>query len=165
MSLICKAYLHHDQWLELAKRFVCCEFEHDIVQEMYIKLDEKYTEEKALINGQINEGLCYIIIRNLCYNLNKAQSRKLKIVNLEADINNLQLQTEEYDTEIDELQNLVEDEMKNWPDYDKILFEQIYHQGVSMRQISREADISLKNIFYTMKNAKERIRRAAEKKR
>lgn len=163
MCLMSKAYANHERWLEIARKFVCCEFEHDIVQEMYIKLESNYTEEKATINGNLNEGLCYIIIRNLCYNLNAAQSKKLKLVDIDAEVNKIESPIEDENNN-HELIEVIETELQKFDDYEKILFEQIYHRGLSMRKISRNTGISLGSIFYTMKHAKNTIRAAAEKK-
>jgi predicted DNA-binding protein YlxM (UPF0122 family) len=56
------------------------------------------------------------------------------------------------------IENLIEAESKTWHHYDKMLFDIYRNKTLSMRDIAKETNISLKSIFNTLKNCKERIK-------
>lgn len=148
----------------MAKSLGCGDFSEDIVQEMYLRI-HKYvdTPSRIMFNDDINKSFIYITIRNLVYDLNKAQSKSKELIVRGMDIQKLEIQDDEFDDTIDRLNEVVKADMCNWHPYDKILFNYVYQEGVSMRKLARETDISLRSIFNTIKNAKESIKEAATK--
>jgi predicted DNA-binding protein YlxM (UPF0122 family) len=52
----------------------------------------------------------------------------------------------------------VQKEMETWHHYDRLLFKLYKDSDMSMREIANKTNISLRSIFGTLKNCKERIK-------
>jgi len=165
MSILNLLAKKHDEWIRIAKSLGAGEFSEDIVQEMYIRMS-KYVKntERIMYGNDVNQGYVYMIIKNLTYDLNKAQVKSSEMIVKGITLEALNVQEDEFDDTIDQLNDLVKSDTCNWNPYDKIVFNYVYKEGISMRELSRESGISLRSICNTIKNAKERIKEAAEKK-
>ena len=64
---------------------------------------------------------------------------------------------------LDNLIDKIEDEINSWYWYDKKMTKLYMNTKMSMRDISKETKISLSSIFNTLTNAKEKIRKVADK--
>lgn len=133
-------------------------YAEDIVQEMYIRI-HKYTDcEKFLNNGEVNKGYVWMILRNSCATF-QTQKSKVKKVGDENLTNLIDDYIEiEYYICIDRIYELIAKEIENWHWYDRRVFKIIVYQGVSMRRLSRESNISVDSLFNTMKRCKARIK-------
>lgn len=153
---------HHNRWIAIAHRCGCGDFSEDIVQEMYLKVLASPTAKKNCVNdGKVNLTYIGIIVRNMAYDLNKVKNKVVIISDEELTKLNL---TEEHN-ELETLNEIIQEEIKDWCNYDKLLFIYHYYHSIPQREISRRADISLRSINNTIKNAKERIKSAIEKER
>jgi len=132
----------------------------DIVQEMYIRM-YKYVEtpEKILYEGeQINTFYIYVTLRNMYIDYAKVK-KKIPIVYMD----NFEFDRMDNDPVQGELllQDLTQNiwaEIDTWYWYDQKMLRIYLESNMSMRDISRETTISLRSIFNTIKNGKERIR-------
>lgn len=146
----------HKDWLSMAHKLGAGDFAEDVVQEMYLKLLELKNPEKIMYNQtELNGFYIYIIIKNLVYDLKKAQT-KYTMVSVDEVINLCDDSPEdehEFMLKIETLNN----ETEKWYWYDKMLFN-IYHStGMSIRKLSQETNISASSIFNTLKVCKEKI--------
>lgn len=166
MNILELATTKHKEWIVMAKSLGCGNFSEDIVQEMYLRL-HKYIDsvEKVMYGDEINKSFVYITLRNLVYDFNRAQKKSQELIDTNIDYETLEIADEPFDETIDELNSIVLEEMKDWYWYDRTLFEYVYKHGIGQREMARDSTISLSSIHNTIKNAKERIKAAAEEKR
>lgn len=159
MNILELAYRQHSKWINLAEKFGAGDYAEDVVQEMYIRLT-KYENHPNRVkkDGDIYEGFIYVIIRNITYDLQRAKKEMLSL----SDVSLSSLENDQYDTRFDELNKIVQDEIKNWDWYDSQLFKYVYEDGIGLRKLSRDTKISLSSIFNTIKHAKRRIKEAIE---
>lgn len=163
MNLLELAYKEHSKWLNIAKKLGAADYSEDVVQEMYIRLTKYQKHPSKIVNNdQVNSFFVYVIIRNIIYDLAKVKSVVCYIDHEEFE--KLYIEQEERDSQIDEWDEVVQQEIQEWHWYDRMLFNLVYENGEKLRQISRGSGISLSSIFNTMKNAKKRIKTAIEEK-
>jgi DNA-directed RNA polymerase specialized sigma24 family protein len=129
----------------------------DIVQEMYLRMHKYVSKPERIMYNEteVNTFFVYITLRNMYADYTKAKSKISYTDDLPAS---------RYDTDPVERENalagLVDSiwaEVDTWHWYDKKLFTVYINSGMSMRDLSSETTISLRSIFNTLKNAKERI--------
>jgi DNA-directed RNA polymerase specialized sigma24 family protein len=154
------AYKDHSKWLNIAVKLGAGDYAEDIVQEMYIKLS-KYRKNPAKLikDNHVNQFFVYVIIRNIIYDIAKVK----KTVKLVYQDDFERLLVYQIDNLLEEWDEVITEEIKSWHWYDQRVFELIYHEGVGLRELSRETNISLSSIFNTVKNAKQRIKSAIQK--
>lgn len=154
-SILCK---HHKEWVSIVKNFGEYNYAEDIVQEMYVRVHNSNAGSKVVINGEPNRAYIWSILKNtfITYEKQKAKIHKVDIDTL------VYLSTEETDENYHEalntIQEKIESEMYRWHTYDKKLFEVHVQQERSMRNIAAGTTISVKSIFNTIKNCKQRLR-------
>lgn len=159
----------YDDWIRMAQSFgITKEQAEELVQEMFIRIFDYVKEpEKILYNeDEVNTFYIYITLRNLYYgNIHTSRKKnpivfytdEIKITDFEG-MRETGLDSIEEKQEKEKLFERVENLVEDWYWYDKGIFNLHYHKGMSMREISRETNISLSSIFNTLKNAKEIIR-------
>lgn len=175
----------HNEWIKIAKSFKISDDDaNEIVQEMYLRLHD-YTKDinKIMYNEtEVNTFYIYITLRNLYYSgftkVYRGKSSKNKIIILFSEINEntfnglLNQLSEDYDeisnditkkTNLDILYDKINKVIDNWYWYDKKLTKLYLNTDMSMRDISKETNISLSSIFNTLTNAKEKIRHKTKK--
>jgi DNA-directed RNA polymerase specialized sigma24 family protein len=174
----------NDDWIRMAKSFKITDDQaNEIVQEMYLRINDYVKDVKKIMydDKQINTFYVYITLRNIYYSnfyntgkniknrkviyfsdiVDKDDSRKLAKYMIEdpEDIqNNIQKKIK-----LDNLIDKIEDEINSWYWYDKKMTKLYMNTKMSMRDISKETKISLSSIFNTLTNAKEKIRKVADK--
>ena len=174
----------HNDWIRMAKSFKINEDQaNEIVQEMYLRINDYVKDAKKIMynDKEINTFYVYITLRNIYYSnfyntgkniknrkviyfseiIDKADSRalgKYMIENPEDIYENIDRKKK-----LDVLIDKIEEEINSWYWYDKKMTKLYMNTKMSMRDISKETKISLSSIFNTLTNAKEKIRKIAEK--
>jgi len=134
----------------------------DIVQEMYLRM-YKYVEtpDKILFeNNEINTYYIYVTLRNMYIDYNKVKQRipmVYEVVDLD-DPALVNYDVVEYELLMKDLVDDIWSEVDSWYWYDQKMFRVYMETQLSMRDISRETTISLRSIFNTIKNGKQRIK-------
>jgi DNA-directed RNA polymerase specialized sigma24 family protein len=159
MGILEKVAKYHNDWLELAEVFDK-DWSEDIVQEFYLLL-HKYnvTEEQMFTNGRPNRGYCFIIIRNIYFQLHNVRKRINKCELNDEIYNLIDDYSEEQELEWDNFRNKAEDEVNSWEWYDKKLFTLYRDNKTSIRKLAKETGISFVSIFHTLKANKQKLKR------
>ncbi len=135
MKWLEKVAEHHKDYVEVVRKFGETFLAEDIVQEAYLRM------------------LKYLYLDYL------RERNKYEIVSVE---NLHYLTSEENEEEKHEayltILNKIKEESCSWHWYDKLLFEIYKDSGKSIRQLSKETNISVKSIFQTLKHCKQRIK-------
>lgn len=161
--LINKLAERHDEWVYMARSFGCnLDEANELVQEMYIRIT-KYVDnlDKIMYNEtEINTYYIYLTIRNLYlsqfhkYNKkNTIQVADIQKYDSEADIVNFDLE-QNFDRLVGKIGDLVE----KWYWYDRKMWDLYFSKDMSMRTIEKKTKISLKSIFNTLTNGKEKVK-------
>ena len=142
---------NHNEWIRIVKSFGEYDYHEDIVQEMYIRAYKYVKEDKV-----INKSFVWLMLRNIyldtCRNQNKTErvaSENYVFIAEEPE----QQKHEAYKRLLEK----IDEEMKSWHHYDRLLFELYRDSGLSLRGIAKGTKISLRSIFHTIKHCKERI--------
>jgi predicted DNA-binding protein YlxM (UPF0122 family) len=157
MELLTKVCSQHKEWVKIVTTFGS-DYPEDVVQEMYLRV-HKYGQKEKVLNesGEVNLFYIWTLLRNCWHDSNKLN--KIEFISIEV-LYNLATQ-EDYiqkHESYNKIENLIEEETKTWHHYDKMLFDIYRNKTLSMRDIAKETNISLKSIFNTLKNCKERIK-------
>ena len=155
MKLLEEVSKHHAEWVALVKSFGEDFYTEDIVQEMYLRINEYTTYDKVIKNGTLNKGYIYFVLRNLFLNYVQLKSR-FEVIRLD---DNFDISHDSYI----EFENRIEDEIKTWHYYDEILFNLYIDSGMSIRKLAKETGISEKSIFHTLKKCKEKLKKYDKK--
>ena len=151
----------HRQWCKMVSSFGCPQhLVEDIVQEMYIRM-YKYVEtpDKILYEGnEINTYYIYVTLRNMYIDYTKVKARLPIVHDHEITDSELTYDVSEQELLLKDLSDKVWKEVNEWHWYDNKMFEIYMNSDMSMRDISRETTISLRSIFNTIKNGKDRIK-------
>ena len=76
MKWLEKVAEHHEDYLEIVRKFGEQFLAEDIVQEMYIKLSKYCTPEKIIRkDGQVNKSYVYFVLRNLFLDYQKEKNK------------------------------------------------------------------------------------------
>lgn len=158
MGILEKVSQYQDYLVELASVFDS-DFAEDIVQEFYLLLHKyKVTEEQMFTNGKLNRGYCFIIIRNIHFQIYNVKKRITKC-ELNEEIYNL---VDDFDLEKEldwnEFRIKAESEVNNWDWYDKKLFSIYRDTDISIRGLAKETGISFVSIFHSLKKHKEKLK-------
>jgi hypothetical protein len=158
MGILEKVSQYQDYLVELASVFDS-DFAEDIVQEFYLLLHKyKVTEEQMFTNGKLNRGYCFIIIRNIHFQIYNVKKRITKC-ELNEEIYNM---VDDFDLEKEldwnEFRTKAETEVNNWDWYDKKLFSIYRDSNISIRGLAKETGISFVSIFHSLKKHKEKLK-------
>ena len=157
MSWIEQVAKHHKEYVKTIKSFGEDFYAEDLVQEMYVRFIAKQKEQQVMNNGQVNKYYVYLTLRSLFVDFYRQKSKIIKV-----DLSNV-LTLEQVDT-LDEheafgkLLKRVNEETNNWEWYDKMLFDLYKDKNLTMRDLQKGTTISLRSIFCTIKNCKERLK-------
>ena len=162
-SWLAKVAIYHKDWIKVVQGFGEYEVAEDIVQETYITL-WKYASAKKIIdeNGEVKKGYVYFTLRSLYYQYYN-KKRKINKVDIDGcwelfDNSNLEEQNA-----YNEICILIDEELKNWKDYDRLLFKLYRDNDLSMRDIATGTTISLSSIFHSIKTYKKILKDKFEK--
>lgn len=147
----------HKKWINIVKSFGCNkETAEDIVQEMYIKIQNKLEEGLDIKYGDDDFNYSYIfrMLRNLFLDL-KRKENKVFIV----DIDNVKDEfTEDDNTDYHKILGKVQNEMDQLFWYDKKVY-QIIDDGSSIADLSRKTKIPYYSLYNTFKKVKEKLKK------
>jgi DNA-directed RNA polymerase specialized sigma24 family protein len=149
---------HHKEWLNIVRLFGENEFAEDVVQDVYLKIDQYNYYEKIIQDGEPNRALMWILLRNTTFKANKTASNDLSI-EVVYNLPTQELELPKHES-LENIYDRIETEINSWYWYDQMLFRIYKDERKPMRQISDETGISLKSIFLTIKSCKERIRQS-----
>ena len=149
---------HHKEWLNIVRLFGDNEFAEDVVQDVYLKIDQYNYYDRIIQNGEPNRALMWILLRNTTFKANKSASNDLSI-ELVYSLPDAEVEPLKHES-LDNIYYRIEAEINSWEWYDQMLFRIYKDEGKAMRQIADKTGISLKSIFLTIKSCKERIRQA-----
>jgi DNA-directed RNA polymerase specialized sigma24 family protein len=171
---------HHKLWLSYTISFGCNkDTAEDIVMEMYLKVNEYVESAKKNIifedTGQINYFFIYVTLKNMFLDL-KRKEKRIKMVPLETydkieeDIipdKNLDYDKfrviEKYLLNQDYL-DLTTEHVKEYTNkqfgafYKCKIFEEVFIEGKSISQFSRDSGISYYSLYNTIKNIKKDLK-------
>tara|TARA_R110002153_G_scaffold79474_1_gene202842 strand:+ start:1674 stop:2204 length:531 start_codon:yes stop_codon:yes gene_type:complete len=139
---------HHDLWLKMLINLGCdIETSKDLVQDMYLKLHRLVKDTgRIMYRGDVNRYYVYTTLRNLYYS-HLTQKRKSIFYEM---LENDDIARTEYNLEEDNAFSKMMDNVNNivskWTVYDRRLFELYFIQGLSLRSISKGANIGLNSI-------------------
>jgi DNA-directed RNA polymerase specialized sigma24 family protein len=157
MNWIEQVAKHHKEYIKTIKSFGEEFYAEDLVQEMYIRFINKNKEKAVIVNGQVNRYYVYLTLRSLFVDFHRQKSRIIK-VGLDNILTLEQIDELEEHEGFSRLLKKVDSEVKTWEWYDQMLFNLYKDSDKSMREISNGTNISLRSIFCTLKNCKERIK-------
>jgi DNA-directed RNA polymerase specialized sigma24 family protein len=157
MNWIEQVAQHHKEYIKTIKSFGEEFYAEDLVQEMYIRFINKNKEKAVIVNGQVNRYYVYLTLRSLFVDFHRQKSRIIK-VGLDDILTLEQIDELEEHEGFSRLLKKVDSEVKTWEWYDQMLFNLYKDSDRSMREISNGTNISLRSIFCTLKNCKERIK-------
>ena len=154
---------HHKEWIGVIQKLGEYDYAEDIVQESYIALI-KYADSTKLIdvNGNVRKGYMYFTLRSLYYQYYN-KKRKVSKVDIDGcwelfDDSNIDEQNAYNDICL-----LIDEELTNWKDYDRLLFKLYRDNDLSMRDIATGTTISLSSIFHSIKTYKKILKDKFEK--
>jgi DNA-directed RNA polymerase specialized sigma24 family protein len=155
-EILIKLSSNHNEWVSMVRSFGCKDPE-DIVQEMYLRLYQYSTLDKILIGDELNKAFIWVSLRNIFYLSNK--NKKIALISLE-EVFNVESPIDhiERSKSRDLIEEKIKEEVESWHYYDKMLFNLYRDSRMSMRKLSKETGISVRSIFSTLKNCKERIK-------
>jgi DNA-directed RNA polymerase specialized sigma24 family protein len=158
MGILEQVAKYHNYFVELASVFDS-EFAEDIVQEFYLLLHKyKVTENQMFTNEKLNRGYCFIIIRNIHYQIYNAKKRIVKCELNEEIYNMVDDFDIEKELEWNNFRTKAESEVNNWDWYDKKLFSIYRDSNISIRGLAKETGISFVSIFHSLKKHKEKLK-------
>lgn len=158
MGVLEKVAKHHDYLVELAEVFAD-DFAEDIVQEFYLLLHKyQVTEEQMFTNDKLNRGYCFIIIRNIYFQIYNVKKRIIKCEINDEIYNMVDDFDLEKELEWNNFRTKAELEVNNWDWYDKKLFSIYRDSNISIRGLAKETGISFVSIFHSLKKHKEKLK-------
>lgn len=157
MSWIEQVAKHHKEYVKTVKGFGEYFYAEDLVQEMYIRFLNKNKENAVIVNGQVNRYYVFLTLRSLFVDFYRQKSKIIK-VDISEILTLQQIDELENNEAFGSLMKNVQKEMETWHHYDRLLFKLYKDSDMSMREIANKTNISLRSIFGTLKNCKDRIK-------
>ena len=148
---------NHSEWVKIVNSFGEHFYADDIVQEAYIRLMNYSTEDKVIINGEINKTYMYFLLRNTYLIMNRANKPVITSLEFASNVKDHEDVSEQL-TAYQKIQDKIDKEVKSWHWYDQKLWHIYRESAMSIRKIAGETKISSKSIFVTLKHCKERIK-------
>lgn len=180
--VITEIYKKHKTWLEIVESFnVNSDTAKDIVSEMYIKV-QTYIENKnadIYYNGsEINYYFIYLTLRNLVYDLKRAEKKISFIEFSQNEIDDIELEYKELPDNFKKLESIIqwyenpeylemlenETKLENFSSdkmhiyYLRRIFKEVYLDGKKLAKFSRESKITYWSLRNTLKIIKNQIR-------
>lgn len=149
---------YHEDWLRIVNSFGQVNCAEDLVQEAYLKMDKYCTKDKVIKNDKPNKTYIWYVLKSVFLDYENAKNKVIKTElknNLSYDC-----QDENFESAFDEILYKINKEKSTWTWYDVQLFDLYTKSDMSMRDIEKATTISLRSIYTTIKNCKERLRAA-----
>ena len=175
---------HHKQWVTTVQGIGGDMYAEDIVQEMYLRLDKivtkRGTHDFLFKKGKLQKGYVFFALRSILYSYLKAKNKHQKnpvewlIHNLEKDKESNPIATDSlvdesyvYDEQGSQdkeeayarFLDKVDEVTLDWEEYDRDVFNVYRATGMSFRTMSKYSEISYINLFYTVRNCKEKLKK------
>jgi hypothetical protein len=128
---------------------------------MYIKVHDYNLESKVIINGKVNRGYVWFILRSLCYDFKKQKAKANKThIGEGFDILDEYTMTDTmtYDDAYGLMLNKIDEELATWSHYDRKLFQTYSQSTYSLRGLGEATNINWRSILNTVTNCKERLK-------
>lgn len=150
LTLIAK---DHDKWLRISKSFGLGNDAEDLVQDMYLKINDwkgKYDKTLMFNKSEVNHYFVFRVLRNLF--LDKCKKKNINVSMQEYYEPTANYSSFEYREQLD----VIQEEIKSWHLYDRKIYELIYVEGYSMLELSKLTGIDYYSIYRT-KNKIEKL--------
>lgn len=150
LTLIAK---DHNKWVRISKSFGLDDDAEDLVQDMYLKINDwkgKYDKTLMFNESEVNHYFIFRVLRNLF--LDKCKKKNIEIGMQEYFEPTANYSSFEYREQLD----VIQEEIKSWHLYDRKIYELIYVEGYSMLELSKLTGIDYYSIYRT-KNKIEKL--------
>ena len=150
LTLIAK---DHNKWLRISKSFGLGNDAEDLVQDMYLKINDwkgKYDKTLMFNESEVNHYFIFRVLRNLF--LDKCKKKNINVSMQEYFEPTANYSSFEYKEQLD----VIQEEIKSWHLYDRKIYELIYVEGYSMLELSKLTGIDYYSIYRT-KNKIEKL--------
>jgi DNA-directed RNA polymerase specialized sigma24 family protein len=152
---------NHKIWLKMVRGFGAdYDTANDIVQSFYIRMYDYIKDEKRIMynDEEVNTFFMYVVLRNM-YSTHLKSSGRVVCFEIREDDAIDEDETKFYFDEamedaFDKLVSKINDEMRTWHRYDRILSEKYLKSDYSLRDIASGSGISLTSIFNSMRTNK-----------
>lgn len=156
MNWLSEVAKNHKEYVKTIERFGEYFYAEDLVQEMYLRLNRNKQPEQIIIDGKVNEIYIYLTLKSVFLNFKKAKEQISKNNNLPLFLEHVD--NNEYHEAQQRFSERIQAEINKWHWYDAMLFRLYLDSGKSMRDISQGTNISLRSVFDTLKECKQRIK-------
>lgn len=149
----------HKDWVNIVKSFGYA-YPEDLVQDMYLKIYDwkgKYNKTLMYNENEVNYYFIFLTLRNLY--IDKVRSEIKEISLQDYDHPKTIPNTFYYDKILQE----VKEEIDDWHLYDRKIYELVFLQNKSIRQVSRETGIDYYSLYRTVKKIKKIIHSIIDK--
>jgi RNA polymerase sigma factor (sigma-70 family) len=164
-TMLIYAYKHHQDWINIARKYVGEYYAEDIVQEFYLRLYEKARlKDFVFTDLTVNKSYAFLLIRSLAIDLQREKARSGKMYLEDIDYTSEDFKVKKRVKSLEELEAYnkislkIDAIIKDWHWYDKELFNIYRFTDLSIRGIAKETTISWVSIFNTLKRCKEIIK-------
>lgn len=150
LTLIAK---DHNKWLRISKSFGLGNDAEDLVQDMYLKINDwkgKYDKTLMFNESEVNHYFIFRVLRNLF--LDRCKKKNINVSMQEYFEPTASYSSFEYKEQLD----VIQEEIKSWHLYDRKIYELIYVEGYSMLELSKLTGIDYYSIYRT-KNKIEKL--------
>lgn len=143
----------HKRWITIAKSFGLEEDAEDLVQDMYIKINQwkgKYDKTLMFNETEVNQYFIFKVLRNLFLDKIKKQKKTIKLSDTFYEPS-----TSAMSMEYSERLDLVRSEIETWCLYEKKIYELVFLEGKSMQWLSDKSGIE----YHTIRRAVQKIKK------
>jgi predicted DNA-binding protein YlxM (UPF0122 family) len=123
---------------------------------MYLRVTKYVAYDKIVTDGKVNKGYVWCVLRSMYFTHLAEKKRQQNVAIGEGFL--IEDRINEIDENYGVLLHKIDNEMKTWHWYDTMLFKLYKDSNKSMRDLAEETNISLTNIYNTIKHCKERLR-------
>lgn len=152
-----KLAIHQDLWIKMLINLGCSlDVAKDLVQDMYLKLHRLVKDESRIMyKDEINRYFVWVTLRNLYFSYLKDKKKfhtyELKewddVTEVVYDYN----EDDAFSVLMDNIQSITSE----WSSYNKRLFNLYFIKGLSLREISKGANIGLTSIHNSIINQRQ----------
>ena len=143
----------------MARSFGLTDTAEDLVQDMYIKINDwkgKYNNSLMYNETEVNQYFIFITLRNLFLDQKRKEKRQRN------SLLNYKQSSYTSNNEYEDQLELIKKEIKNWHLYDRKIYELIFQEGKSMLELSKLTGIDYYSIYRTVKKIKKIINKKLE---
>lgn len=142
----------HSKWVEVVRSFGLKDDAEDVVQDMYLKINEwkgKYDKTLMFNDTEVNHYFVFKVLRNIFLDKVKKTNKTISITHTfyEPSISDISF-------EYEERLNQVYKEIESWSLYERKIYELIFIENKSMLELSKLTGIDYYSIYRTVKKIK-----------